>query len=80
VNLKVFFATRAVAPDIDPDDEPLRDALRARGVEVRPAVWSDPDVDWSAADLCLIRSTWDYHRHLREFIAWAERVDAVTRL
>ncbi len=80
MNLKVFFATRAVAPDIDPDDEPLRDALVARGVEVRAAVWSDPEVDWASADLCLIRSTWDYHRHLRKFIAWAERVDAVTRL
>ncbi len=80
MNLKVFFTTRAAVPMIDPDDEPLRVALEERGVEVQPAVWTDPNVDWSAADLCLIRSTWDYHRHLQEFIAWAERVDAVTRL
>ncbi len=80
MNRMVYFATRMAAPGIDPDDEPLRMTLEERGVEVRPAVWSDPDVDWSAADLCLIRSTWDYHRHLREFIGWVERVAAVTCL
>ena len=78
--VRVLFATRHEVPGIDPDDQPLADALIARGVEVMPAVWSDPVVDWAAPDLCLIRSTWDYHRRLPEFLGWAERVSAVTQL
>ena len=33
--------------------------------------WDDPDVDWSAADLVAVRSTWDYDGRLPEFLAWA---------
>jgi len=40
-------------PGLDPDDAPL---LVALGDEAEPAVWSDPDVDWSAYDAVLIPS------------------------
>ena len=50
------------------------------GVEVRPAVWDDPAVDWAAADLVLVRSTWDYAKRRDEFLAWAARVEEVTAL
>ncbi len=62
------------------DDRPFRAALVARGVEVAQPVWNDPEVDWSAFDAVLIRTTWDYTDHLAEFVAWAERVGASTRL
>ena len=54
-------------------------ALAARGVDARWARWDDPDVDWAAADLVAVRSTWDYHRRLPEFLAWARAVERRTR-
>jgi glutathione synthase/RimK-type ligase-like ATP-grasp enzyme len=42
--------------------------------------WREPDVDWSTFDAVLIRSTWDYHDHVDEFVAWADHVDGRTRL
>ncbi len=44
------------------------------------ARWDDPAVDWSAADLVAVRSTWDYVERADEFLAWARRVDTGGRL
>jgi len=42
--------------------------------------WDDPDVDWSRYAVAVLRSTWDYHQRLEEFLSWAERTAAITRL
>jgi len=42
--------------------------------------WRDPAVEWAAFDAVLIRSTWDYHEHVDEFVAWAGHVDTVSEL
>jgi glutathione synthase/RimK-type ligase-like ATP-grasp enzyme len=62
------------------DDELLAAALRKRGCEAQPVAWDDPDADWSSFDLCLVRSTWDYHEKHREFLAWAQQVEAAAGL
>lgn len=69
----IALATSEGFPELDPDDHALVAALRERGLEPRPAVWSDLDVDWTAFDLCLIRSVWDYFHRPEEFLAWVER-------
>ncbi len=76
----VAFATWERLPGLDPDDRLLVAALQALGVSVRPAVWSDPGVRWDTFDLVLLRSTWDYHRRVGEFLAWIDRVAAQARL
>ena len=43
-------------------------------------MWTDPDVDWPAYDLVVVRCTWDYHERRAEFLDWARRVAAVTTL
>src|SRR5207248_10238751 len=43
-------------------------------------VWDDPGVDWHGIKVSVVRSTWDYHHRLDEFLAWAERVATLTRL
>lgn len=58
------------------DDELLGEALRERGCEPLPVAWDDPGVEWGGFDLCLVRSTWDYHDKHREFLDWARRVEA----
>ena len=44
------------------------------------AHWDDPSVDWSRFSAAVIRSTWDYHQRLDQFLDWAERVAQLTRL
>lgn len=76
----VLLATCADLTSLDAEGRALADALRDRGADARPAVWDDPGVDWSAADLVVVRSTWDYVPRREEFLAWGERVAAATAL
>jgi glutathione synthase/RimK-type ligase-like ATP-grasp enzyme len=70
---RVFLATCADLPEGDEDeDAPQLVAACARaGLDVQWAVWDDPAVDWSEADLVVIRTTWDYTQRREEFLAWA---------
>ncbi|GAA1059798.1 ATP-grasp domain-containing protein [Agromyces bracchium] len=64
-------------PDVDAlfdDDRLLVEALRARGVDAVPLAWS-ADADWTAFDLAVLRSTWDYVDRLPEFLAALERIE-----
>lgn len=65
---------------VDDDDETLAAALERSGARARIRHWDDPDVDWHAADAVVVRSVWDYQGRRDELVAWAERVDAGTRL
>ena len=66
----VLLATFALLPDGEPGGD-LVAALAAQGCTARWATWDDPTVDWAAADLVAVRATWDYHRRLPDFLAWA---------
>jgi glutathione synthase/RimK-type ligase-like ATP-grasp enzyme len=61
-------------PDGSADDVVLRAALERRGAVVTVASWSDTSVDWSAFDLTVVRSTWDYTLHREEFLSWLASV------
>jgi glutathione synthase/RimK-type ligase-like ATP-grasp enzyme len=77
---QLFLVTSSGLPEGEPRGELLLAALADRGVDAAWAVWDDPAVDWSAAELVAVRSTWDYHRRLEEFLAWARDVETRTRL
>ncbi|MDQ6694594.1 MAG: hypothetical protein M3014_09275 [Chloroflexota bacterium] len=76
----VALVTSLAFPDLAPDDRPLLTALEALGLRGVPLVWDDPTVDWSRAGVTVVRSTWDYHHRLVEFLAWAERISPMTSL
>lgn len=61
-------------PDWQKDEQLLAEELEQRGHSVHACIWDDPEVDWSAFDLVVIRSTWDYDERANEFLAWAEHV------
>jgi glutathione synthase/RimK-type ligase-like ATP-grasp enzyme len=67
-------------PELTADDQLLAHELRRRGLRVRAAVWSDPDVDWSQSVLTVLRSTWDYFHRPAQFLAWVEQVKVLTRV
>jgi glutathione synthase/RimK-type ligase-like ATP-grasp enzyme len=74
---RVALVTCAGLPDLDPDDRLLLEPLRAAGVAVDGVVWDDPTTDWSAYDLAVLRSTWDYAPRRAEFLDWAGSVPAL---
>lgn len=77
---RIAIATCAAYPKLKGDDEMLREALRRRGCEAESVVWDAGDVAWEGFDLCLVRSTWDYHDKYEEFLAWTRRVKAASTL
>ncbi len=76
----VLIATERVLPEADPDEAMFLEALEAAGLEPRLANWDGPGVDWSAARLAVIRSTWNYFQQRQAFVEWAERTARETRL
>ncbi|HQR17464.1 MAG TPA: hypothetical protein PK948_03785 [Gemmatimonadales bacterium] len=77
---RVALATCAALPQLDVEDAPLVPALRRAGIDGVPLVWNDPAVDWTAYDLVVVRTTWDYPNKIAAFLAWADRVAAARRL
>ena len=73
--MTVLIATFADLPHGEPGFEALDRALSDRGIDFAWAVWDDPSVDWAAADLVVVRSTWDYAVRAEEFLAWARSLD-----
>ncbi|WP_207232440.1 ATP-grasp domain-containing protein [Micromonospora kangleipakensis] len=61
-------------------DLPLLAERLRQNAHAEVVAWDDLAVDWSTFDLALIRSTWDYPGRVAEFLAWADRCAAVTRL
>jgi hypothetical protein len=74
----VLLATSAEHADLGVDEALLIDALGDRGLRAEPGVWNDPDVDWAAARIVVLRYVFDYVRRLDEFLAWLDRVSATT--
>lgn len=70
-------ARHVLAERIDDDLPPLLEAL---GGEAEAVAWDDPAVDWSRYRAAVVRSTWGYAACRPEFLAWAERAGAATRL
>ncbi len=64
-------------PDLSDDLRGLKEALTALGVDVRIAVWDDPEVDWEEAGLCVVLTITDYADRPDEFFRWADTVPRI---
>jgi O-ureido-D-serine cyclo-ligase len=80
VRARIALVSARAARHLDEDLPPLLAALEAAGADATVADWDDPDVDWAAYGLALLRSTWDYAERLPEFLAWADRTAKLTAL
>lgn len=76
----MLLATFQLAPQGEWGGDLIVSELGARGIDARWERWDDERVDWASADLVAVRSTWDYHRRLAEFLSWSHRVAATTEL
>jgi hypothetical protein len=70
----------AYLADIDEDTPRLLAGLTAAGFRASAPVWHDPAVDWTAFDLLVIRSPWDYPERYAEFTGWLDRAAGRTRI
>ena len=52
--------------------------LAAANVETEIVDWRSTDCDFSRFDLIVLRSCWDYHLRVAEFIGWLQRVARTT--
>src|SRR6476660_8127659 len=77
---RIAIATCAGYDDLKVDDELLREAFAERGAEARSVVWNEDDPGWDGYDLCLVRSTWDYHDAYPEFLEWTRKVETAIAL
>ena len=69
----VALATYENAPRLAPDDRGLIPALSRAGIDATVTVWSR-DREWHLFDAVVIRSCWDYHRRVGEFLSWLDRL------
>lgn len=69
---KIERLSQGVAND---EDTELIDFLRGKGLDVVPTIWNDETVDWSKFDVAIIKSPWDYHNHLNEFLDWLDTLE-----
>jgi glutathione synthase/RimK-type ligase-like ATP-grasp enzyme len=72
---KISLATSDAYPHLTGDDRLLLPPLGAIGFRAEAAVWSDPSYDWSSSAMVVIRSCWDYHLRIAEFLRWIERLE-----
>jgi glutathione synthase/RimK-type ligase-like ATP-grasp enzyme len=72
---KISFATSEAYPDLTGDDRLLLPPLAAIGLRAEAAIWSDPSYDWSSSAMVIIRSCWDYHLRIAEFLRWIEGLE-----
>jgi glutathione synthase/RimK-type ligase-like ATP-grasp enzyme len=80
VRPRIALVSARAARHLDEDLPPLLTALDEAGVDASIADWDDAAVDWTAFQLALLRSTWDYTQRFAEFLAWADRTANRTTL
>ncbi len=62
------------------DDHLANEPLQELGWSVETISWRMPDIDWGQFAGIVIRTTWDYHNHLPEFLGVLEQIESATRL
>jgi glutathione synthase/RimK-type ligase-like ATP-grasp enzyme len=72
---RVALATSEKFASLTEDDLLLMRPLERLGISAEPAVWSDPKFSWTDCDAVIIRSCWDYHLRLPEFVDWIARLE-----
>ena len=70
ISRRVGLATYRRLPGLAADDRLLVPALAALGIQAEPVVWDDASTRWADLDAVVVRSCWDYHLRIAEFLGW----------
>jgi glutathione synthase/RimK-type ligase-like ATP-grasp enzyme len=74
---KIALVTYSGLPQLTDDDRLLIPSLRRHDLEAEPAVW-DATVDWALFDQVILRSCWDYHLRVTEFLEWIGELERLS--
>jgi glutathione synthase/RimK-type ligase-like ATP-grasp enzyme len=80
VGISAAYVTFADEEGADDEKDIVLGAWADAGIAGRVVRWDDPEVDWAAFDVVVVRTPWDYVLRRAEFVSWAYRVESVTRL
>ncbi|MCT2406495.1 hypothetical protein NZD88_02870 [Chryseobacterium antibioticum] len=57
------------------EDADVLNFLTDKGLNVVSVIWNDDHVDWNSFNVAIIKSPWDYHNHLPEFLNWLNKLE-----
>ncbi|SNS59894.1 hypothetical protein SAMN05216276_101271 [Streptosporangium subroseum] len=80
MGISAAYVTFADEEGFDDEKEIVIEAWADTGITGHIVRWDDPEVDWAAFDVVVVRTPWDYVLRRAEFVSWAHRVESVTRL
>ncbi|KFU80151.1 hypothetical protein SAMN04489729_1978 [Amycolatopsis lurida] len=72
-----IFVACSSLPEGDGDEHAVPEALADLGFKTRWAAWDGTTVDFGAADIVVLRATWDYAERRDEFLSWTESVPSL---
>ncbi len=70
--MNIAFATCRALKILVADDQLAVEPLWKLGISVIPLSWDDRSTDWAQYKAVILRTTWDYHHRLPEFLDWIE--------
>jgi glutathione synthase/RimK-type ligase-like ATP-grasp enzyme len=73
--MQIAFATCRALKILTADDQLAVEPLWKHGISVDPVSWDDHSADWSKYKAVILRTTWDYHRRLPEFLNWVNDLE-----
>jgi glutathione synthase/RimK-type ligase-like ATP-grasp enzyme len=75
--MQIAIATCDEFPDLHISAQQILEPLRRRGLHPEPRIWNDERINWQEYDAVLLRSVWDYHRHIDAFRAWLNHLETL---
>ena len=75
--MQIAIATCDEFPELHISAQQILKPLQRRGLHPQMCIWNDERVNWRDYDAVLLRSVWDYHRHIAAFRAWLNHLDAL---
>jgi len=71
----VGLVTYSDSPNLSEGDNLLIGPLKQQGYIAQPASWDDYNVEWDKFDLIILRSCWNYHYKINDFLQWLKNLE-----
>jgi glutathione synthase/RimK-type ligase-like ATP-grasp enzyme len=73
----VALVTYSKSPQLHEDDLLLVEPLKQRGFEPSAVPWDEKKVAWEKFHFVILRSPWDYHYRLNEYLDWLSKLETL---
>lgn len=71
---QIALVTYKENPKLPDGEQLLYKELKRRGFQVSEIPWDKSGIDWKDFDRVILRTSWDYHVRVKEFVAWLNRL------